>query len=193
MAKQGHSYTEETLRKMGLVETSPGVYAPANKGKTSPFIESVKNPKELVVREKVIETPDFTAKVKTEWFIKGYSVPSKKNSRINFVRNGKQLSIPSKKHAEYVKMTAMQYKVFGIEFKKAVELFGLEYPLRIEFTFVRATKHTFDYCNACQTCEDIMKGHWIPDDSADYIIPYFKPYKYDKETPGVIIKLLTNV
>jgi len=193
MAKQGHSYTEETLRKMGLVETSPGVYAPVNKGKTSPFIKSIKNPKELVVREKVVETPDFTAKVKTEWFIKGYSVPSKKNSRINFVRNGKQLSIPSKKHAEYVKMTATQYKVFGIEFKKAVEILGLEYPLRIEFTFVRATKHSFDYCNACQTCEDIMKGHWIPDDSADYIIPCFKPYKYDKETPGVIIKLLTNV
>ncbi len=189
MAK--NRYTEDTLKQMGLVEVSPGVYKSVNKGKTSPFIESVKNP--LIVREKVIETPDFTAKIKTEWFIKGYSVPSKKNSRINFVRKGKQLSLPSKKHAEYVKMTAMQYKVFGIEFKKAVEALGLEYPLRVEFTFIRATKHSFDYCNACQTCEDIMKGHWIPDDSADYIIPSFKPYRYDKEMPGVIIKLLTNV
>lgn len=189
---KSHRYSEKDLESMGLVKQPDGSYAPMNKGKTSPFIESVKHP-ELVVREKVVETPDFTAKIKTEWFIKGYSVPSKKNSRQNFVRNGKQLSIPSKKHAEYVKMTAMQYRVFGIEFKKAVEILGLQYPLRVEFTFIRATRHSFDYCNACQTCEDIMKGHWIVDDSVDYIIPSFKPYKYDKENPGVIIKLLTNV
>jgi len=186
---KSHRYSEKDLESMGLVRQSDGSYAPINRNKTSPFIESVKHP-ELVVREKVVETPDFTARIKTEWFIKGYSVPSKKNSRQNFVRNGKQISIPSKKHAEYVKMTEMQYRVFGIEFKKAVEILGLEYPLRVEFTFIRATKHSFDYCNACQTCEDIMKGHWIVDDSADYIIPSFKPYKYDKENPGVIIKLL---
>ena len=44
---------------------------------------------------------EFTAKEKpkTEWFIKG-TVPSKKNSRQNFVSNGKQISLPSKKHQE---------------------------------------------------------------------------------------------
>lgn len=178
---------------MGLVEVEPGVYKSVNKGKTSPFIESVKNGDKLVVREKVVETPDFTAKVKTDWFIRGYSVPSKKNSRQNFVRNGKQISIPSKNHAEYVKMTSMQYEIFGIEFRKAVQVLGLEYPLNIEFTFIRDSKRRFDYCNACQTVEDIMVANkWIEDDSADFLMPSFGKYRIDKENPGVIIKILTN-
>lgn len=191
MAKQ--RYTEETLIKMGLREVSPGVYEPINKGKTSPYIEAIKKGEPLVVREKVNDTPDFTANIKTEWFIKGYNVPSKKNSRQNFVKNGKQISIPSKLYADYKKMTAMQYSVFGIEFRKAVKFYGLEYPLQIEFTFVRDSKRRFDYCNACQTVEDLgTENNWWEDDSADHILPHFKPYKFDKDCPGVIIKLLTN-
>lgn len=33
---------------------------------------------------------------------------------------------------------------------------------------------------------------WINDDSADHIIPVFRPYEYDKENPGVKIKLLLS-
>jgi hypothetical protein len=142
-----------------------------------------------VIKEKVNNSPDFEVKPATEWYVRG-NVPSKKNSRQNFVRNGKQISIPSKNHAEYVQSTKMQYSVFGIEFKRTVENYKLQYPLRIEFTFVRGSKHSFDYCNACQTVEDIMKGHWMPDDSADYIIPVFKPYEYDKNNPGVKIRIV---
>lgn len=147
---------------------------------------------EIIPKIKVNNSPQFDAKPVTEWFISGYSVPSKKNSRQNFVSKSthKIISIPSKKHAEYVKMTAMQYKAFGIEFKRTVAHYKLEYPLHIEFTFVRSTKHSFDYCNSCQTVEDIIKGSWIPDDSADYIIPYFKPYEFNKNNPGVRIKIL---
>jgi len=147
---------------------------------------------QLIQKEKIVETNDFNHAPVTEWFISNYNVPSKKNSRQNFVSKTthKMISLPSKKHAEYVKMTAMQYKVFGDEFKKTVERLGLKYPLRIQFTFIRSTKHSFDYCNLAQSCEDIMKGHWFPDDSADYLIPVFAPYEYDKEMPGVKIKLL---
>lgn len=145
---------------------------------------------DLIPKLKVNNSPAFEAKPVTEWFIKGWNVPSKKNSRQNFVKNGKQISIPSKKHAEYVNGTAMQYEVFGNEFKRTVSHYKLSYPLSIEFTFVRGSKHSFDYCNAAQTVEDIMKGHWIEDDSADHIIPVFKPYEYDKEMPGVKIKIL---
>lgn len=155
----------------------------------------------IILKQKINNTPDFEVKPVTEWFIKG-NVPSKKNSRINFVRNGKQLSLPSKKHAEYLKSTQMQYQVFGIEFRKAVEQLGLSYPLIIQFTFVRGSQHDFDYCNACQTCEDIMKDDykkgvlvkkgWIPDDSMKYLIPEFAPFEYDKSNPGVRIKLITN-
>ncbi len=146
---------------------------------------------QLIQKEKIVETNDFNHAPVTEWFISNYNVPSKKNSRQNFVRNGKQISIPSKNHAEYVKMTAMQYSVFGKEFRGTVERLGLKYPLRVQFTFVRDSHRRFDYCNACQTVEDLMTSNsWIDDDSADHIIPIFHPYEYDKEMPGVKIKLL---
>jgi hypothetical protein len=35
----------------------------------------------------------------------------------------------------------------------------------------------------------VRKG-WFEDDSADFIIPVFKQYEYDKQNPGVRIKLL---
>ena len=198
MAKKPiHNFSEAFFLERGYTKNAFGGYDPPpiksdyirSKQGAIGFVNKVVHPR-LVTKEKVVETPNFIVKSVTEWFIQGYSVPSKKNSRQNFVKNGKQISIPSKAHALYVKMTDMQYKVFGNEFKRSVELLGLTYPLRVEFTFIRSTKHSFDYCNACQTCEDIMKGHWIPDDSADYIIPSFQPYQYDKNNPGVRIKLL---
>jgi hypothetical protein len=94
----------------------------------------------------------------------------------------------------------MQYDVFGREFRAAVEYYKISAPYRIEFTFIRSSRHSFDYCNACQTCEDMMKDQykkkvlvrkgWFEDDSADFIIPVFKQYEYDKQNPGVRIKLL---
>lgn len=187
--KSSLTFSEQLLKDKGFIQQPDGTWMASKTVRT----ETMGYSQECIIPKlKVNDSPQFSAKPTTEWFIAGYSVPSKKNSRINFARNGKQVSIPSKKHAEYVKMTKMQYDVFGREFKKTVEELKLEYPLRIEFTFVRSTKHSFDYCNACQTVEDIMKGHWIPDDSADYIIPVFKPYEFDKNNPGVKIKLLTN-
>lgn len=189
MAKKGFAFSENDLISKGYVKDENGNFIPP-KLRKEPISQNKPEIGGNLIERKPIQTPNFEASVKTEWFIQGYSVPSKKNSRQNFVKNGKQISIPSKKHAEYVKMTAMQYSVFGNEFKAAVKHYNLTYPLQVEFTFIRSTKHSFDYCNACQTCEDIMKGHWIPDDDADHIIPVFKPYRYDKNNPGVIIKLL---
>ena len=191
MAK--NRYSLDDLKRMGLVEVSPGVYKSVNQGKTSPYIEQQKG--NLVVREKVVETPNFTVNIKTEWFIKGYNVPSKKNGRQSFVnkKTGKQVNIPSKLHAEFKKMTSMQFAVFGVEFRSAVKALGLEYPLRIEFTFVRDSKRRFDYANSLQTCEDLMvENKWIEDDSADHLIPSFGLYEIDKNCPGVKIKLLTK-
>ena len=149
----------------------------------------------------MIETTNFTIKPVTEWFIP-YNVPSKKNSRINFVRNGKQLSLPSKKHAEYVKLTERYYDVFGIEFRNTVAKLNIQKPYKIAFEFTRNSHHSFDYCNACQTCEDLMKDQyknkslvrkgWFEDDSAEFLIPVFKPYRYDKKNPGVKIRLIVD-
>lgn len=182
-------YTANDLKALGLVENPDGSWS---KPKIeSPYIKQQKAINEGKEQSNPAEVAGINLELKTEWFISGYSVPSKKNSRQNFVRNGKQISIPSKQHAEYKKMTNMQYVAFGKEFRNAVKILGLENPLRVEFTFVRSTKHRFDYCNAAQTSEDLMtETGWIEDDSADHIIPVFKPYEYDKLNPGVKIKLL---
>lgn len=186
MAKKGaFNFTEEWFIEKGFEKQKDGSFK-----KPGTF----KNPLTTTApigKEKVVDTIDFTAKPSTEWFISNYNVPSKKNSRQNFVKNGKQVSIPSKQHADYVKMTQMQFEVFGREFKKAVTHYGLVYPLSVEFTFIRSSHRRFDYCNACQTIEDLMvKYDWITDDSADHLIPVFKPYEYNKEVPGVKIKLI---
>lgn len=197
MAKKA-AFTEQNLLDKGYTLQPDGTYRVSRTSLASAKIDKIEN---LIAKEIIKKSPDFTATPTTSWFIKGYNVPSKKNSRQNFVRNGKQVSIPSKLHAAYVKATAMQYDVFGREFRAAVEYHKLGYPLYVEFHFIRGSRHSFDYCNACQTCEDIMKDEvsrntglvtkkgWIPDDSADYIIPVFKPYDYDKNNPGVVITL----
>lgn len=183
MAKKS-GFTLDWLKDRGLSETSNGVYAKKN--------AVVGNVHEITIPKiPITKTIDFQAVPKTEWFIAGYNVPSKKNSRQNFVKNGKQISIPSKNHATYVKMTKMQYAVFGKEFAAAVEYYKLLYPLYVQFEFIRDSQRRFDFCNACQTCEDLMvENGWLPDDSADYIVPVFIPYHVDKQNPGVKIKLL---
>jgi len=197
MAKKA-SFTEQNLLQKGFIKQPDGSYSVSR-------IASIQNKldkAEVIIAKEIIKsTTNFTAVPPTSWFIKG-NVPSKKNARQNFVKNGRQISIPSKLHAAYVKSTAMQYEVFGREFRAAVEHYKVIYPLYVEFHFVRGSKHSFDYCNAIQTAEDIMKDQvsrttgaitkkgWIPDDSADYLIPVIKPYDYDKNNPGVHIKLL---
>ncbi len=208
-----NNFTPEWFESKGYVKNKSGGYDPPKfkdpfGGRIKPLIivqgkftpetiydgDHYQTTKEghIIPKQKINNSPDFEVKVPTEWFIT-YSVPSKKNSRQNFVRNGKQVSIPSKSHAEYVKVTAMQYKVFGVEFRNAVDFYKVSYPLYVEFKFVRSTRHRFDFCNACQGCEDIMvSNNWIKDDSADYLIPVFVPYEYDKNNPGVRIRLIID-
>jgi hypothetical protein len=185
-------FTIERLEAMGLTKNADGTYS---KKKVESITDLrnhslIGNEETIVVKQKVNDSPDFEHKINTEWFIT-YNVPSKKNSRINFVRNGKQISLPSANHKKYKDVTKMQYNIFGIEFRNAIEHYGLKPPFKVEFTFVRGSKHRFDYCNAAQTCEDLFtENNWIEDDSADFLIPSFKPYQYDKNNPGVHIKLL---
>ena len=36
----------------------------------------------------------------------------------------------------------------------------------------------------------MVKNKWLEDDNCKEILPIFEPYKYDKENPGVIIRIL---
>lgn len=205
MSKKSTGISEQWLIDKGYTLGPNGAWTPP--ALKSKFIQSLKPKQEelnnydesLIEKKVVIRTEDFTHAPKTEWFVR-YNVPSKKNSRQNFVKNGVMRSIPSAKHAEYVKLTEMQYDVFGREFRAAVEYYKIKPPYRIEFTFIRSSHHSFDYCNAAQTCEDMMKDQykkkvlirkgWFEDDSAEFLIPVFKEYQYNKENPGVVIKIL---
>lgn len=188
MAKSNFSI-QPLLDKGYVLDEKTGTLTPPKIN--SPFIAQQRAKNEgLIVKEKVVETPDFTAKINTSWEIKG-NTPSKKNSKRIIQARGRAMLIPSKLHEDYKKATAMQYQVFGIEFRRAVKFYGLEYPLRVEFTFVRGSKHRADFTNALDTVQDIMVSqNWIPDDDMLHIIPSFQPMQYDKNKGSVIIKLL---
>ena len=121
-----------------------------------------------------------------KWFIPG-NVPSSKNGR----RWTGRYFVSSKATTKYRKVTAKYYEQFRKSFRK--QLAKLELPVKISFKFIRGSKHKFDYINPAQTVQDDMvKHHWIDDDNCENILPVFEPYEYDKENPGVEIKLIKN-
>lgn len=195
MAKQSN-ITLQFFKDKGYAQNADGSWSPPpikSKYIRTQNAKNILEEIELVIKEKVNNSPDFIVEPPTEWFISGYNVCAKKNSRQNFVSKTthKIISIPSKNHAEYVKMTDMQYKVFGIEFRKAVSHFELKYPLRVEFTFIRNSLRRADFTNLCQSVEDLMVDNkWLPDDDYLHLIPSFQPVEIDKNNFGVRIKLL---
>mgnify|MGYP003668210092 FL=1 len=121
-----------------------------------------------------------------KWFIPG-NVPSSKNSQ---QWTGRYL-VSSKTVMKYRKNTASIYKKLASSFKK--ELVKYDLPIIISFKFFRGSKHKFDYINPAQTVQDDMVKHgWIEDDNMTFLIPQFEPYEYNKEKPGVEIKILKN-
>lgn len=122
-------------------------------------------------------------------FIKG-NFPSFKNSKQYF---GKGRVTMSKTVLKYLKEYEYQWKVIPTEFSN---LSDDELPIKVGFHFVRGTLHRWDLHNMVQGCADLMvKYKWIPDDSTKYFLPFpleidNKYYSYDKENPGVYIKIL---
>ena len=117
-------------------------------------------------------------------FIPG-NVPSSKNSK---QWTGKLL-INSKATRAYIKTTQGFYMKYRVDFQKMLK--GKEKPYKIHLEFIRGTRHKFDYINPAQTVQDLMvKYNWIKDDNCNEIIPIFAEYQYNKENPGVIIKVL---
>jgi hypothetical protein len=123
---------------------------------------------------------------KSKWFIP-FNVPSSKNGR----RWTGKYFISSKTVMTYRKNTKSFYTKYASAFQKEYNKY--EKPVKIGFTFIRGTRHKFDYINPAQTVQDDMvKNGWIEDDNADFILPVFEHYSYDKKNPGVIIEILKN-
>ena len=122
--------------------------------------------------------------VKKEFFIPG-NTPSSKNSK---QWTGKFL-VSNKNTQQWKKDTKKYFEDNKADFLKQLE--GLSMPYNIEFTFIRKSRHKFDYINILQAVADEMMVHeWLEDDNADVMKPFFGDYKYDKVNPGVFIKVL---
>ncbi len=73
-----------------------------------------------------------------------------------------------------------------------------EYPIWLGLHFVRGNKKKADFNNLSHLICDLLTAHdFIEDDSMDYLLPIplvlnNKVYSYDKEKPGVWLKILTN-
>jgi len=126
---------------------------------------------------------------KKEIFIP-FNVPSSKNGR----RWTGKRSIGSKATERYYKLTHDVYSEKKEDFIKLLE--GHTPPYKIGFHFVRGSRRLYDWVNPVQTVQDRMvKFEWIGDDNIEFMFPF--PYKrkniyttYNKETPGVYIKIL---
>lgn len=113
------------------------------------------------------------------------NTPSSKNSK---QWTGKFLTSSKNTHI-WRRDTKKYWEQFKADFLK--ELDGLPKPYNIEFTFIRKSKHKFDYVNPLQTVlDEMVKYGWLDDDNADEIKPFFGDYQYDKLNPGVIIRVL---
>lgn len=119
-----------------------------------------------------------------KWFIPG-NVPSSKNGR----RWTGKYFIASKTVVNYRKDTKQYYQKYASEFQKELKKYKL--PVKVGFTFIRGTRHKFDYINPAQTVQDDMVSYgWLEDDNAENILPVFYQYEYDKANPGVYIEIL---
>jgi len=137
-------------------------------------------------------------------FIEG-NVPSSKNSKVKTSR-GIFHSPTVKKYLSKIgimKYSAGRKEVIFYKTKPCSfpyeelsnNLKDKEYPIKIGFHFVRGTKHKFDFHNTVQIIADLMVAFdVIEDDNMDCLIPVpfkidGKYYSYNKEKPGVYIKI----
>tara|TARA_R110000744_G_scaffold210999_2_gene330126 strand:- start:1120 stop:1488 length:369 start_codon:yes stop_codon:yes gene_type:complete len=119
-----------------------------------------------------------------EIFISG-NVPSSKNGKR---WTGKYL-IHSKTTMNYIQSSKEEYVKYRSKFLDMIK--EKQAPYKVSFTFHRGSRRKFDYLNPAQTVQDLMvKYDWIEDDNCEFMIPSFKEYDYNKEKPGVTIKVL---
>lgn len=189
MAKE-NEFNEQYFLKKGFVPDGNGGFNPPKF--INPLVEAPNKPN-LILKQKVNDSTSFDVHPVTEWFIP-YQVPSKKNSRRNFINsNGKQTSIPSERYAKYKKTTSKYWEVFGIEFNQTMKRLNISFPVVINMTFVRSTNQVIDYFGPGESVFDLMSYFgWWPDDNSRYSKPEFGDIEVNKSSPGVRIKLITN-
>lgn len=176
-------FSEADMKKMGCVPDGKGGFRVMTKKEKQ--LAKEPSSKKVITYHNVAEIDESNP-----FFIPG-DVPSSKNGK-QFFKNkktGKMFIAKSNAALAYQKVAANWYATLGPMFRKKLE--GLQKPYRIEFHFVFSKKMRFDYHNMCQLPYDMMtESGWIDDDSADELIPYFKPYSINRKKPGLYISIL---
>jgi hypothetical protein len=119
-----------------------------------------------------------------------FNVVSKKNSKqAQRTKTGHTRVISSEAYLDYAKLSSDTWTKLAPSFRNTLQ--GLTPPYRVQFTFIRAIKARFDYCNLIQGPLDLMQEHgWIDDDDADTILPSYAPYAVSAQCAGVVITVL---
>ena len=139
------------------------------------------------------------------------NVPSLKNSKIATTigkgSNKRVILLPSKTVKKYLKAlgikkysakgTVQEYANRPNLFREAVGSYfdGCQVPAVVKFFFIRGSHRIFDFHNAVQIVADLLVAHeFIEDDDMEHFIPMpmlvsGKWYDYDKDAPGVWIKI----
>lgn len=137
-----------------------------------------------------------------------FNVPSLKNSKIKTTRG----IFPSKTFKKYLQAIGIQHfsssKKIIVEYKTRENLFRKVFEennwvkpdglIVLGYHFIRKSKHKWDFDNAIATVNDLLTAHdFIEDDNMDWLIPMpmkkdDKWYSYDKNNPGVILKVLNE-
>lgn len=121
-------------------------------------------------------------------FLEG-NFPSFKNSK---QYTGKYF-IMSKTVQKYLKNYEHQWRIVPPSFKNQTI-----FPIIVGLHFVRGTRHKWDFHNMVQGVADLMVKHgWVEDDNTYYFLPVpmkldGKWWSYNKENPGVYIKILND-
>ena len=138
-----------------------------------------------------------------EIFISG-NVPSLKNSKVK-TQKGVFMSKTCKTYLTSLgiqKYSSKDKIVIGYKqkpnlFKNAfIEWIKPSTQIVLGFHFVRGSRHSWDMGNISQIILDLMTAHnLIEDDNMDWVVPQAykkdgKYYSYDKNNPGVFIKIL---
>lgn len=117
------------------------------------------------------------AEMDSPWIRIEGEIHSSKNSRRILINNktGRPFVAKSKASKSDESLFSVQLASQRDAWEKMI--LNCEYPIVVVFSFRRATRRKFDYTNMTQGILDAMvKEKYIPDDCADYVIPFFVPY-----------------
>lgn len=115
-------------------------------------------------------------------------MPSLKNRKQIVRVKGRSFLVPSKSYKAWHKVAKE-----GLEDHPLIEHQWKSLPLFIDFHFVRATRHKFDFINVAQGPLDLLvEMNILPEDNMETVVPRKWSWEIDKENPRTVLTLIEN-